>query len=158
MPPCELIDHLSNWIAHTNGYSFSLIGRSHEEPYEGEITGDQFRINRVIGYQNSFLPKIYGRIEATEKGSIVHVVMRLNAFALIFMCLWMLIIGSILLVCLVIVLRSEDQDWSTAAGPTAMLAFGYAITMGGFKYESILSRKDLAKAMKAVRSTEAVPM
>lgn len=157
MPPWELIDHLSDWIAHTNGFSFSLIGRSHEEPYEGEITGDQFRINRVIGYRNSFLPKISGRIEATEKGSIVHVVMRLNAFALIFMSLWMLIVGSILLVCLVIVLRGEDRDWSIAAVPAAMLAFGYLMTLGGFKYESILSRKDLEIAMKAVRLDKPVP-
>jgi hypothetical protein len=158
MPPWELIDHLSDWIAHTNGFSFSLIGKSHEQPYEGEITGDQFHINRVIGYRNSFLPKISGRIEATDNGSIVHVSMRLNVFALVFMCLWTLIVGSILLVCLVIVLGNEDRDWSTAAGPAAMLAFGYAITIGGFKYESIQSRKDLEKALKAVRLNEPVPV
>lgn len=37
----------------------------------------------------------------------------------------------------------------TALIPFAMLVFGYALVTGGFKYESIKSKKDLAQLFEA---------
>lgn len=158
MPPWELIDHLSDWIAPSSVFSFKLFGKSHKKPYEGEVNGNQFRINRVIGYRNSFLPKISGRIEVSDNGSIVHILMRPNVLVLAFMTMWLGIAGYLFLGGLVIFLSSEHQTLSIVLVPGGMFLFGYSLLLGAFKYESIQSRKDLEKALKAFRLGTRVPV
>ncbi|MEN7550521.1 hypothetical protein AAG747_21555 [Rapidithrix thailandica] len=38
-------------------------GSSNYKPYEGRVDGTSFTITRIIGYGNSFLPRIKGNIE-----------------------------------------------------------------------------------------------
>jgi hypothetical protein len=47
-----------------------------EQPFEGEVRADGFRLFRIIRYRNSFLPLIVGRFENAPYGSHVRITMR----------------------------------------------------------------------------------
>src|SRR5208337_17086 len=45
--------------------------------FEGKVAGSRFKINRIVGYQNSFLPIIEGRFRRDGLNTIVTLNMRL---------------------------------------------------------------------------------
>jgi hypothetical protein len=87
-------------------------------PFEGEIGPDGFHIRRVIHYQNSFLPQVYGRFDSCANGSVIRVRMMIHPLILAFMTCWFVFLGL----------------WSTiAAIQEGMLCFVLpAALLGGF--------------------------
>lgn len=125
-----------------------IFGNSSHKPYEGSINGNSFSITRIIGYRNSFLPRINGVIEKDFNGSKINVKMRLHVFVIVFMCIWF---GGVGVGCLAVLtpLFNSDTFEPMKLIPFGMLLFGYALVTGGFKYESIKSRKYLAQLFEA---------
>jgi hypothetical protein len=127
---------------------FLGLGRQAGKFYEGSITNDSFDMRRIIGYKNSFLPKISGTVEDTSGGSLVHVKMRLQVFVLIFMIVWMTLVGIAALVCTIVLLASGKFNPFLLI-PIGMFLFGYALSMGAFKYESGSTKEDLKQFFEA---------
>lgn len=126
-----------------------LFGNRNHKPYEGSINGKSFNITRIIGYKNSFLPRIKGSINQKRDGKTeINIKMRLHPFVLIFMFIWCGGVGLGFLVFLTISIGKGTFDPAMLM-PLAMLLFGYGLTTGGFKYESIKSRKYLTKLFEA---------
>src|ERR1700693_2966435 len=46
--------------------------------FEGRVAGSRFKINRIITYQNSFVPIIEGKFRRDGQGTIVNLNMRLG--------------------------------------------------------------------------------
>lgn len=131
--------------------AFRLIGffvSSNQKPYEGWVDGRSFKLNRIIAYGNSFLPIISGSIEKDFNGSTINIKMRLNTFVLVFIFIWFGGVGIACLAAIVSLLSEQNFDPLTLI-PFGMLIFAYALVTGGFKYESIKSKKYFAKLFGA---------
>ena len=59
-------------------------------PYQGTISEEGFRINRIIHYRNPFLPIIRGRFEVQSHQTLIHVQMSINPFVKTFLIFWYL--------------------------------------------------------------------
>lgn len=125
-----------------------LFSRTYQRPYCGTITGNSFRITRRIIYNNAFQPQIKGEIEKDLYGVRLHVKMRLHPLVLVFMSIWLGITAIICLATLVFIVMNDHFEPMTLI-PFGMLIFGYALMLGGFKYESIKSKSDLAQLWEA---------
>jgi len=72
---------------------FSSFSRNSTKPYEGELYGNRFKINRIISYKNSFLPKISGDIFTFKDLTNITVKMETNRTILVLWYLIILIVG-----------------------------------------------------------------
>jgi len=118
------------------------------QSYSGSIKENSFELKRVIYYRNSFLPIIFGSIEKGTLGTRVSVRVRPHLFVLIFGGIWCGIVGLVAIIFLVVSLASLRFQPGMFI-PLLMFAFGYALIMGAFKYESRRSKKDLAQLFNA---------
>lgn len=125
------------------------------EPYEGKVANESFRISRIIYYRrNSFLPSIIGSIKSGINGTMVQIRMRPVWTILIFMAVWLGIVGSLCLAVLYLIFTSLNKTVTPGLSPAAiipfvMFIFGYGILMIGYRVESSKSRdfiKDLLEA------------
>lgn len=114
-----------------------------EKPFEGVVSGDSFAIRRVIGYRNSFLPEIRGRIEATASGSRVRGTMRLHPLVLVFMALWVGF-AAMLTIMALSGLQDPGEDGPPIGGALALLLFGWALVTLPFTIEARIARGRLA--------------
>lgn len=149
LAPEEVVMRISQVAEPDN--SFMLSGNLSErnlKPYEGTISGHSFRISRKIGYLNSFLPIIKGNIERDLNETTVNVKIRLNSFGIVFLLLWFGGVGLSFLIHRTIVFIDQDFDPKLLIH-IGVLVFGYLLVMGGFKYESIKSKKFLGHIFEA---------
>jgi hypothetical protein len=56
--------------------------------FEGRVDEHGFEMSRIIGYRNSFVPILRGRIEPRDGGCAVHVTMDLHLFVKAFGAVW----------------------------------------------------------------------
>jgi len=144
----EIINRLSDIIEPEKTFRFGIFSSGSTKSYEGQINGQTFNIKRIIGYRNSFLPRIKGIIERDYDGITIKVKMRLHIFVIVFLCFWCSGVG---LGCIAILTQSfENSEFNpTTLIPFGMLLFAYGLTMGGFKFESNKSKKYLQKIFEA---------
>ncbi len=144
----EIIKRLSENIEPIKVFRFNIFKSGSSKPYEGSFNGITFNIYRIIKYQNSFQPRINGVIENDFEGLRIKVKMRLNIFVIIFLFLWF---GGVFLGFIGMLVKSfNNSEFEIAILiPLGMLLFAYALTMGGFKYESNKSKKDLQTILEA---------
>ena len=116
------------------------------EDFTGTVWKNEFYIERIILYRNSFLPAIYGRFLPTETSVQVRVVMMLSPLIL------MIGIGlslSALPVLAFIVYESIALGHFDASFKTALaiIAFLYLLFTGGFAYEAVIARRLLNRIL-----------
>jgi len=146
----EVIRRLTDFIEPKKVFRMSFSRSSSAKPYEGEITGRQFTINRIITYRNSFLPEITGTIQRDNNATVIHVKMRLHVFVLIFLLIWCSIVGTFVRVSVTSLMgaiqghKIENQDLI----PLGMIVLMCVLTIGAFKFESSKSKKDLQKLVE----------
>ncbi|MCD6068553.1 MAG: hypothetical protein K0S33_3379 [Bacteroidetes bacterium] len=75
--------------------------------------------------------------------------MRLHVLVLVFLCLWCGGIGLGYIAFLTKAFSSSSEYNPAALTPFGMLLFAYALTMGGFKFESNKSKKYLLTLLEA---------
>jgi len=128
----EILRRISKNIEQEQTFRFSWGNR--EKSYEGGIDGNTFRMKRLIGYRNSFLPVLIAKIESSGGKSVLKVKMRLIHFVLGFMIFWM---SGVFLGLLAFGIKSIFDEFTPAVlVPLGMLLFGYLLTTLPFKYES----------------------
>lgn len=143
----ELINRLSEHVESEKRFRFGMFGSGSSKLYEGEISGLTFNLKRIISYRNSFLPRIHGVIEKEMDGSTIKVKMRLSTFVIVFLCFWFGVVG---LACIALISEASHLEFNPAMLiPFGMLGFAYLMTIGGFKYESIKSKKHLQTLFEA---------
>lgn len=144
----EIIKRLSDYIEPEKTFWLGMFNSSSTKSYEGQIEGQRFNIKRIIKYRNSFLPRINGVIERDLDGLTIKVKMRLHIFVIVFLCIWC---GGVGLGCIALLtesLNSSEINLATLI-PFGMLMFAYLLTMGGFKFESNKSKRDLQTIFEA---------
>ena len=103
------------------------------EEYEGELTADGFRLNRIIRGRNSFMPYARGRITPTAGGSRVAVTLAMHPAAIAFLATWCVVFGAISL--------SIVTEWQSGTGrpplyPLAGIPLAYGIATVAFSFEA----------------------
>ncbi len=123
---------------------FRFFG-AREKPYQDKREDSHFEISRIIGYRNSFLPMIKGDVESEINGCSIFISMQPHILVIIFMLFWLGIVGFFFLGALASFLSSLGQtsaaDSSSLPVLGGMFVFGYALLLGGFKFESVKSKK-----------------
>lgn len=133
------------------------IDQDSGKPYEGEMYGNSFTINRVINYKNSFLPEIKGDIIAMPGKTQLVVKMRPVSFVLIFMSIWLGFVGlacvGTVIAAISAMAKKETPFSATILIPFAMFIFGYLLITLSFKAESSRAKnflKDIVDAEEPV--------
>lgn len=108
-----------------------------ERPFEGTVEDEgRFRIQRVIGYRNSFLPTLAGTVERTPGGSRIRGTMTMSPLVGIFIVIWLLgvlFFASPFLIAPREAAASPDPLW---VAPVGMFLFGWLLVSGAFTFES----------------------
>ena len=118
-----------------------------EKPYKGQIGEHSFLISRSISYRNSFLPQIEGRIHAQGRGSQIEIEMKLHPIVLIFMCVWLSMVGQFALMFLWVLFQEEFDPFFLM--PVGMFLFGLLLPFIGFLPEAQGSKKFLMELFQA---------
>jgi hypothetical protein len=118
-----------------------------DTPFSGSISINSFEFQPKIIYKNAFLPQIKGSFEAYKGGSKIHVKMTLHIFVLIFISIWLL--GSGIAFILFFPEMISEHHKARDAAPPLMLLFGYGVTLGAFKSESISSKTFLSDLLSS---------
>ena len=111
----------------------------------GHIEKNNFDINRIINYRNSFLPFIRGKIISTAQGSEVSIQMSMHLLIVILISFW--IIGS---VCSALAYYYSNLDFKMSMEvifPALFPLLGLLLVLLGFVPEVIIAKRLLSKAM-----------
>jgi hypothetical protein len=116
------------------------------KPFTGRISMDEFSINRVIMYRNSFLPDVKGRFVDEMGHTEIRIVMRPSVFVLAFMGIWM---SGALIACVAafgsLIDNSGARPFSPfQLAPFGMVLFGYGLCTVAFKAESKKAKQFLS--------------
>jgi hypothetical protein len=149
----EVTRRLADNIESKKNSIFSGFNKTSNKPYEGQILGDTFTISRIINYRNSFLPVITGHISTFLGKTQINVKMRPVTFVLIFISLWLGIVGFI---CLGIFLTGIFQFQQILQNgfspmiliPFGMFLFGCLLTTLAFKAESKKTKEFLEQLLE----------
>jgi hypothetical protein len=115
-----------------------------EKPYEGKIEDSHFAVSRIIWYSDPFLPMIKGDVESEMNGSSICISMQLRILVLVYMIIWLGIVGFFFLAILGLWISSLGQ--TSEAEPIflilgGMFVFVYTLILGDFKLQSVESKK-----------------
>jgi hypothetical protein len=121
--------------------------------FEGRVAGSRFKIHRIIGYQNSFIPIIEGNFRRDGLGSIVTLNMRM---------VWPVVpvwIGIILFLA-----WNSVSVYSPMAGPfgvrmvlIAMTLFIYLVATVPFAIEVRIAMKRLLELLRSGSAGSGLP-
>ncbi|WP_291725718.1 hypothetical protein [Bernardetia sp.] len=134
-----------------------LASNKKYKAYEGEIQPNNFKINRIIGYRNSFLPQIKGEIEDQTEYTLIHIKMRLHTFVIVFLIIWLFFmtgVGSI--VGLTLFQEPENQSFTSLIFfmPILMAILISVITCLAFHYEGNKSKEFFEKLFEAEKTEQ----
>jgi hypothetical protein len=117
------------------------------QPFAGEVTGSEVRIERAIGYQNSFLPRIRAHLEPRAGGCRLVGSMSLHPLVAVFLVVWVAFLLMMGLPALLWLARGEPspQAWTFLG----MLAFAWVLSAGAFTVEARLAHRKLAALLDA---------
>lgn len=134
--PDEVRERLFNVIEPPKRFrSSGLFSKPSSKPYEGTISGNSFRIHKIINYRNSFLPIIEGKICPETMGCKINIKMNMHIAVILFMFFW---IGNLLPVSVGFLLAMLTDASMGIAGlvPLGMCIFGYFLCTLNFKAEA----------------------
>ncbi len=112
--------------------------------YEGTIEESGFLINRIIDNRNSFLPQITGSIQKeSDQSSTITLKMRLHIFVLVFMGIWLSVVGlvSIAVLSSLFFIDGNNEFNFAVFIPFFMFLFGLLMPTFAFRYEANKSKR-----------------
>lgn len=144
-------------VAAVEPFRWFRLGRwqNPHRPFEGRVTADGFRIVRIIGYNNSFIPVLRGHICPTADGGRVEGKMTLYPAVSAFMAVWMIGFGILGVAGLVAFLGGAG--FPALLVPFGMFLFGWLLTAGAFTLEARISLRRLRQILGADSETPAFP-
>ncbi len=147
LKPAEVQERLSQEVEPVQGFSFKNLFSARSGAYfSGYVANGTFDFKRVIYYRNSFLPVIKGTTETYLNGSRVHVKMRMDISVIVFMGLWLGVIGIAGLSFFIKNISNHEVDNSSFIS-LGMFMLGYVLATGGFKFESIKAKNKLLELL-----------
>jgi hypothetical protein len=130
------------------GVRLNFNKTENDKIFEGKINSDNFVIQKVIYYRNSFLPQIYGKWESINNESKVTIRLKLHNFTYIFAMIWITFVSIAFIFTLIGIL---EQGTNPIFGivPVLMIIFGILLFNYGFEKEKKNSISDLKRILNA---------
>ena len=130
------------------GVRLNFNKTENDKIFEGKINSDNFVIQKVIYYRNSFLPQIYGKWESLNNDSKITIRLKLHNFTYIFAMIWITFVSITFIFSLIGIL---EQGTNPIFGivPVLMIIFGILLFNYGFEKEKKNSISDLKRILKA---------
>jgi hypothetical protein len=153
----EVCNCIAANVAPKRRHSLVFYDKKVTQFYEGQLKEDTFTISRVINYRNSFLPLIFGTVSSFAGQTQVKIKMRPVVSVLIFMSVWLGIIGVVCL-CIIFValmhITEIDRVFKQGFSPIILIPFGMFIfgsllSYFAFKKESKMAKEFLQKLLMA---------
>lgn len=137
----EVLERLDEIVEPPKIFRITLFKRP-AKPYEGIISGNTFKIARIVNGRNSFLPAIQGEIHPQAPGCFIKISMSLHKIVIIFMIYWLWTTGSIGMFALFawFVDRSVGTIFLV---PLGMFVFGWLLCLIPFRIEAKSATKFL---------------
>ena len=143
----KAIEKLADNVEKEKSFRIGFYNTNYTKPYYGSIYGGRFKINRALNYRNSFSPIIKGEIFTHYEGTRIKVSMKPAIHVLVFLTIWF---GGVFIACFATIAVMFTKGFNLYfLIPFAMLLFGVALVLGGFKTESKRSRNDLKEIFQA---------
>lgn len=136
--PDEVRARLSSSVAQRARMSF----RRPEAPFTGTVGTNSFDLRPVLGYRNSFVPRVRGTFGSGAVGTRIDVRLRMLPAVAIFMFVWLSLAAAFFVGMLVLAVRNPSRWWLPMIG-LAFFAFGYLLMTLSFSFEARRIRKNL---------------
>jgi hypothetical protein len=117
-----------------------------ETPFEGRIDGNEVRIQRAIGYQNAWLPRIRGHVQPLADGCRLTGTLSIHPLVALFTVVWFAAAVATMVPALMSLRVSTPAPAATTA--LIMLLVG-ATVFGLYVFESRAARARLAELLNA---------
>jgi hypothetical protein len=85
LSPSAAIAALKPLVEPRRMFRIVLPNAANERRFQGDVGADSFEISRIIGYRNSFLPLVSGRLHGAGSRSTISVEMKIHPLALVLM-------------------------------------------------------------------------
>ena len=134
-------------------YRFPGFNKNTVKLYEGTLIDNAFTITRIINSRNSFLPVITGDISTFLGKTQIKIEMRLVHLVLVFMSLWLGIVGLVCIGIFLVGALKFKEILETGFSPMllipyAMFIFGCLLVILSFKAESKKSKDFLLELLE----------
>lgn len=144
----KVIEELNSSIRPKQNFGFGKQEAENGKQFEGIIYGDNFTIERIINYRNSFIPEIKGKIIEKITGTEIEIILKPASSVMAFMTVWL---GgmSLAFITTLIGVIIEKAAFETCIMPLVMLFVGFGMLKIGFSTESEKSKKEIIEILQA---------
>jgi hypothetical protein len=150
----EVLGRIADNIEPRKGLRLDSYPEKRIKQYEGRIIDNNFEINRIIDYKNSFLPMISGQIQPGTNNMKIFITMRPAVFVLALMAIVLGTTGSACLTIIIMVIINFNKILQQGISPMILIPFGmfilgYGMIIIGFKMESKKAKEFLIDLLEA---------
>lgn len=143
LSPSAAIEALKAHVEARRLFRVGFPSSANDKRFQGDVGTDSFSIARVIGYRNSFLPTVTGKVQGAGSRSLISVEMQLHAIALVLM----IVIGAMLL--LVVGAVAYEADAMGLLSLLIMPVLAYGIMIWAFWFEAEKQERALREIFQA---------
>lgn len=143
LSPSAAIEALKVHVEPRRMWRVGFPNPANDKRFQGDVGADSFSITRVIGYRNSFLPTVVGKVRGAGSRSVISVEMQLHALALVLM----IVIGAMLL--LVVGAVAYEADVAGLLSLVLIPALAYGIMIWAFWFEAEKQERALREIFQA---------
>jgi len=147
LPIAEIKERLENEIQPKANFSFGQKPTPSSKKFEGIANGNEFQIQRIISYRNSFLPKIDITLTQELSGSKAIITFKLLPFVAVFIGFWLAIV-AFAGIALALFSPADENLVFAKFIPVGMFVLGYAMTILAFNYEVNKAKEELEKIIQ----------
>jgi hypothetical protein len=144
----EAIERITLAVIPTRSLEYRLPANMAKRRYSGDAYGPVFKIQRTIGYRNSFLPQITGTIKEDGTGSVITVDMQMHNFVHIFIVVFMTM-PVVPFLAFTISIITTGKFTPLIFAPLLFIGFALLLSHGGFGWEAKITRADLKEIFEA---------
>jgi len=123
----EVIGRLADNIEPMQNFRTSVFSRNSDKPYEGSISGNSFKLKRLVNFRNKVLPVIKGNISTLPGQTRIDFKMRPGIIILIFLSLCLGIVGLTYLDMLLVKISGLTPPFGIQFSPMILIPFGMFI-------------------------------
>lgn len=107
------------------------IANHSEHTFRGELSGESFKISKILSYRNDMAPVILGTFADSSVGTEIKITMRMSRYSNVFIIVFLSILGSSLFNGLV-----NEEPFTSLLIPIFIFVFAILLTIIGFNIEA----------------------
>ena len=143
LSPSAAIDALKAHVEARRMFRIGFPSAANDKRFQGVVAADSFQITRVIGYRNSFLPQVSGKIRGAGSRSMIEVEMALFAPVIV------LVIAIMAMLLLIIGAVAFEGDLPALASLLIMPGLAYGAVLWAFWFEAEKQERGLREIFQA---------